>query len=395
MDVTTDTAWVGDPGIRVLHRATHALNAARSPDEVAAQAADLAIDALGAGADARISFANPAGRLVPGRARGPWPTSGRAHTALRRRVFRTGTAASVSLGEPSGRAVGLLPLVSDEDAFGILEAVADENALLDAWDVLEVLAAQAAVGLSSVRARERARREADGRLDDGLAWTAHELRGPLLGVKAALELMQRDERTSAALVATLRRSERELGRLAGIADGLLRWAAGAEPLRRRWTDLTGIVGDAIESCRLEAGEGSVELDALAPVTARVDPSHVHVAVANLVRNALACSPDGTDVLVGVTSRGDIAEIRVTDQGPGVRPDERDRIFDPFVRGDAGRSRRAEGRGLGLFIARRIVEAHGGRIEVGALANGCTFTARLPLDDDVPDGDRRAGVWSGR
>lgn len=215
-------------------------------------------------------------------------------------------------------------------------------------------------------------------LDLGIAWTAHEFRGPVLGVKAVLEFLMRGEGGSERSQVMLRRSTRELGQLADLTDGLLRWGVGAERLSRRRVNLMRVVDDAVGSSCLEAGDDRVLVSGPHSAIAWVDPKTLRVAIANLVRNALAYSPPGSPVVVAAHASGDTATICVRDRGPGVPPAEREMIFDPFARGHTGPRSRA-GNGLGLFIARRIVEAHGGVIELKAGGGGATFCIRLPRD----------------
>ncbi len=90
------------------------------------------------------------------------------------------------------------------------------------------------------------------------------------------------------------------------------------------------------------------------------------------------------------ARDGFVEIRVDDEGPGVTLTEWDTIFDPFVRGEAGRLSAREGKGLGLFIARRVIEAHGGRVLVESTGTGATFTIEVPIGRSASDeGHRRA------
>jgi two-component system OmpR family sensor kinase len=96
----------------------------------------------------------------------------------------------------------------------------------------------------------------------------------------------------------------------------------------------------------------------------------------VIRNALAYSPSDAPVTVTVASSLEGATVTVRDRGPGIPAAERSRIFDPFARGGAGIQTRG-GRGLGLFIARRIVEAHGGSIVVRPVRVGAAFSIELP------------------
>jgi signal transduction histidine kinase len=222
-----------------------------------------------------------------------------------------------------------------------------------------------------VRAQQR-----DGQLDTGLAWTAHELRGPLLGVKAAVEsVVGRSEPADEIL---LRLCLRELEQVVGDTEGILGWAVGARVLRPRQVDVVRLVQEAVDSCRFEAREGKIEVAAPQRAMARVDPMHLRAAVANLVRNALAYSDPGSTVEVRVVDEGARLRVSVRDQGPGVPVAERQSIFDPFVRSGVG-SRNGHGSGLGLFITRRVVEAHGGKVWVDADHMGATFHVQLPVE----------------
>ena len=214
-------------------------------------------------------------------------------------------------------------------------------------------------------------------LDMGIAWTAHEIRGPLLGVRAVLELMLRPEGAGTPDYETLRRSLRELDRLAGTAEALLSWAVGARALELQRADLARIVDDAVQACRLETGLDGVVVRAPTQAFARVEPGAVHTALVNLVRNGLAHASPGTTVAVDVERDAERVTVSVTDKGPMIPVSEREAIFDPFVRGSAGHAG-ANGNGLGLFIARRIVEAHEGRILVGSDPGTTTFRVVLPI-----------------
>jgi signal transduction histidine kinase len=104
--------------------------------------------------------------------------------------------------------------------------------------------------------------------------------------------------------------------------------------------------------------------------------HIRTAIVNLLRNALAFAEPGTKVEIEVDGSGDMVMLSVKNVGPEIPPDERELIFAPFARGSArGRSR--NGSGLGLFIVRRAVEAHGGRISVESDVGSVTFRLQLP------------------
>jgi signal transduction histidine kinase len=221
-----------------------------------------------------------------------------------------------------------------------------------------------------------AERRTDG-LDLGLALTAHEVRGPLVGALAIIErlLMEREE--DAEEHALLNRSREQLQQLAGLVDGMLRWAVAGEPLVLHPTNLMTVVRDAVSSSRDE-GQERIRVSGPRSVTVAADSGHLKAAVSNVVRNALVYSPGDTLVSVAVRADERVATVTVRDRGPGIPPGERDSIFDPFIRGSAAHLVRA-GNGLGLFISRRIMEAHGGRIWLGSARRGATFHLELPLE----------------
>jgi signal transduction histidine kinase len=212
-------------------------------------------------------------------------------------------------------------------------------------------------------------------LDLGLAATAHEVRGPLVGARAAIERLMVTS-PDPGRHELLRRSNEELSYLSELVDSLLRWSVGAGGLRRRRTDLARLAREAAESCMLERGERRVTVTASRSATAMVDGKHIRAAVSNLIRNAMQYSPWDRPVSVFVQRGVGAVTLSVNDEGPGIPVAEREVIFDPLARGEAGRASRA-GTGLGLFIARRVAEAHHGRIWVESSGSGATFHLELP------------------
>jgi signal transduction histidine kinase len=227
--------------------------------------------------------------------------------------------------------------------------------------------------LLTATARERRR---NTEIDLGLAWTAHELSGPLLSIKAALELLV--SRGSFGGDALLALSLRELEQLVGDMGGILGWAVGSRSLSPSFQDVTELVEAAVDPYRNEITSHTIEVIGPRPAMAEVDPTHLRAAVANLVRNAVAYSDPGSAVVVQIIDEGPRLRLSVRDQGPGIPAGERESIFDPFVRGEAG-SRCGRGSGLGLFITRRVVEAHGGMVWVDPGHPGADFQMVLPVD----------------
>jgi signal transduction histidine kinase len=127
---------------------------------------------------------------------------------------------------------------------------------------------------------------------------------------------------------------------------------------------------------MEVGEERVSLAAPSQAVVDADGKHLKAAVANVLRNALAYSPPGSRVSVDVRRGKDSFRVLVKDEGPGIPAETQQDIFESFVRGQAGRLSR-RGLGLGLFIARKVVEAHGGAISLHS-NRGTTFKIRLPV-----------------
>ena len=228
---------------------------------------------------------------------------------------------------------------------------------------------------------------ASGATDVGIAWTAHELKGPLASARAAIDFVTESAPAPAA-IELLRRTNEELGQLSDLIDPLLRWSAGAQIVEFERVDLVDVTRQAVATSAF-AGEGDrVSIDAPVAVLVDADPRHLRSAISNVVRNSLAYAPTGTPVKVQVRHERQLARIVVQDRGPGIPAEERNGLFDSFSRGRSGRER--PGSGLGLFIARRVLEAHGGSIAVRPAKVGATFVLELPAvgtHSSNPDVDR--------
>jgi signal transduction histidine kinase len=290
----------------------------------------------------------------------PWETSGQAERARVANRF-------VEVLEVGGVAV-----FDGRDA--VILAGGDATSAAASLGVVRSLVQNALRRRSTVARAERRNHQ----LDLGIAWTAHEVREPLLAAKAAIDQLLRMNGSMKG-EDLLSRSGQELGNLAALVDALLRWAVGAGPLRRRPVDLVRVVRQAVQTCRLGSTEGRFELNAPDAIPIRADPEQLRSAIANLLRNAQAYSPPGTAVGVSVSRNDGMALVSVADRGPGIPLEDREALFEPFARGASGRGRR-EGRGLGLFIARRVVEAHGGAIWVEPTnGTGATFKIQVPVE----------------
>lgn len=220
----------------------------------------------------------------------------------------------------------------------------------------------------------------DDDLDRGLAVAAHELRGPLLGARAALEHVLTDEALPAADAGLLRRTEQELTKLSDKVEALLLWGAGTiQPVQIRM-DLVRITRDAIDTCSLGYEPDRVSLRAPDRLEIIGDPLHLRTAVENVVRNALAySSPDSIVDVVVTRIAEEGAEISVRDRGPGLSPTALQAALDPFGPRDP-QDERSGGHGFGLFITQRVIVAHGGEVACGPPRDGGGTVLRLRFPD---------------
>jgi two-component system phosphate regulon sensor histidine kinase PhoR len=215
------------------------------------------------------------------------------------------------------------------------------------------------------------------RLDLGLALTAHEVRGPLVGALAIIERLLMEHEHDEEDRGLLDRSREQLEQLSRLVDSLLHWAVAGRPLEMRATDLTGLVRQAADWCARETGTDRTVVTGPDGIEVLADADHLRGAMTNVIRNAILYSPPETRVSVRVEVEGDTARVTVRDQGPGVPVGERDSIFDPFMRGAAAYLSRT-GNGLGLFITRRVLQAHGGDVWLSSNGAGAMFTLELPV-----------------
>jgi signal transduction histidine kinase len=224
-------------------------------------------------------------------------------------------------------------------------------------------------------------------LDMSLALTAHELRSPLLSVKAAIETSLLDgnpidEKSDVnggnnLTTQLLVRAQHEIGHLAETCETLLFWAVDDNALEFDPVDLAQTVTAAMHACSHERNFHAIVFEPPAErISVPGSPNHLRVAITNLIRNSLYYSPPGESVEVAIQQLTRSIRITVTDKGPGVPQGQHRSIFDPFVRGLGGTSPRS-GRGLGLFIAKRVVEGHRGRIWTDTRERGAKFVIELP------------------
>jgi heavy metal sensor kinase len=222
-----------------------------------------------------------------------------------------------------------------------------------------------------------------GEMQRFAADAAHELRTPLTALKGGIEVALRAERPPEEYRRVLASSIEEVDQLIRLAEDLLllsRSSAGFTAVRRS-VDLEPLCLEAFEvGVRLAKAKGvMVRMGATTPVVVQGDAAALRRALRNLVDNAVKYTPAGGSVVISLERTPEGAALVVEDTGIGIAAADVQRVFEPFVRLDAGRSRDTGGSGLGLAIARSIALAHGGTLEVESRPGaGSRFTTRLPV-----------------
>lgn len=262
---------------------------------------------------------------------------------------------------------------------------------------LQALGDLLAVALTNARLLQREQeattrlRELDALKNAFLGTVSHELRTSMTAIMGFGELLVEawDDMAEERRRELAERVRRSAGSLRHLVDDLLDFARLEQQRLRvspRLLDLGDVVGHTVESLRSLLADHELDLR-LQPVDAYVDPVAVERIVANLVSNAAKYAPGGTTVTVAVEPAGDRARLVVSDQGPGIPPAERSRIFVRFYRADTEATLRTRGAGIGLSILRDFAQRSGAGVSVDeAPGGGARFTVDFPtapivLDDE--------------
>jgi signal transduction histidine kinase len=218
-----------------------------------------------------------------------------------------------------------------------------------------------------------------------VAAVSHDLRTPLASLRAAAEALSDGVVSDPPTVSRYLTSiQAEAERLGGLIDDLFELSlidAGNLRLDLEPTYLADLVSDTVESMSHQARLKRIKISGrapadLAPVLA--DPLKIQRVILNLVQNAIRHTPGEGSISLEVEQVEEAVAVSVTDTCGGIQPGEVAHLFDPFYRGDPARPRDGSGAGLGLSIAKGIVEAHGGSIWVdNSPTNGCRFNFTLP------------------
>ena len=318
-------------------------------------------------------------------------------------------------GAPEGRdvyekALAVARLTEDPDAYraGIRALMADpmrrsldRYALVASGRSFERYAAPVSDGAGELIGRllvlrdrtleDRTRRATD----EFIALASHELRTPLTSVAGFLELLTDEDADPLTpeqrhFLGVIERNAERLQRLVGDLMVVARGDAGRLGLERADVDLGEVAADCVAAAEPLAAERGIALEARnEPLPVIGDRARLAQVLDNLLSNALKFTPAGGRVRVRAHVEGDRALLEVADDGPGIGPDDQERLFERFFRTETAIVNAVQGTGLGLAIAKMMVEAHGGEIAVeSALGAGATFRVRLPLRAEGPSGRER-------
>ena len=258
--------------------------------------------------------------------------------------------------------------------------------------------------LGHVESALAARQRSETQVRQFVADASHELRTPLASIRGYTELIRRegaDADLPEEATYALERVHSESVRMTALVEDLLllaRLDAGRK-LRREEVDLVGLLVDTVADARAAGPDHDWQLDLAVleppadatpeeaedflpePPLVIGDEARLRQVVVNLLANARVHTPAGSHVTTTLAREGDTLIVRIHDDGPGIAPEVRDRLFERFARGDSSRERRTGSTGLGMSIALAIVQSHGGSIDVDSSTapedHGTTFSIRLP------------------
>lgn len=299
-------------------------------------------------------------------------------------VAGTGKLKSVG-AQRSGFTITYLPLQVGPTSIGVMVLI---SATLEE-KTMEAIAGLVAWTLDRARILQDASRsqalEQSNELKAALlASVSHDLRTPLTSIRASVDsLLHRDTKWDKT---TLREFHliisEEVHRLSRLIENLLGMAridAGELHLSKKWESPSEVCHNVLERCAaaIRRHRVSVDCDESLPVVL-IDSRLIAEALSNLVENAAKYSPPGGEIILKAEMKGDDLLISVTDEGPGIVPEETSRLFEKFYRGT--HPQQNGGTGMGLAIARGIIEAHGGRIWVeDSSGKGATFAFSLRVE----------------
>jgi signal transduction histidine kinase/ActR/RegA family two-component response regulator len=306
---------------------------------------------------------------------------------------------SASIAADGGFAsAAVLPLVVEDRAIGFLafHFTAPVHFDDEYRALLESVAQHCAQAIDRARLYETAQRaraeaeRANRSKDDFLSTVSHELRTPLTAVLGWASMLRSGSldapRTTRAVEAIFNNATRQAQMIDELLD-ISRIVGGRVAFEAHEIDIDETIRGSIEAVMPQAGAKGVEirLGAHASVAVNADPRRLDQVFLNLLANAIKFTSPGGCVTVDVVPRGQTVEVRIADNGMGIDPGFLEHMFERFRQGDNSTARRKGGLGLGLFIARELLEAQSGsiRAESAGLGQGATFIVTLPVVSGRP------------
>ncbi|MEX2572455.1 MAG: ATP-binding protein [Gemmatimonadota bacterium] len=271
--------------------------------------------------------------------------------------------------------------------------------------LLHLLARQATIALDNALLHERTQAQAKAMEEQALqleramtersrffASMSHELRTPInavIGFNQLLEIGAYGDLTGEQLTAVARvsRSAQHLLELVNDILDISKLEAGKMQFSPQTTNLARLIEETVTTVQIQAQEKGLELDVDTPTeaTTATDPARVRQILLNLLSNAIKFTEAGR-VTVRLQQLDDLLEVSVSDTGPGIAPEDHDRVFEEFEQ--THRTPSGAGTGLGLPISKRLAELLGGELELHSeLGKGSTFVLKLPLQEETPDAGR--------
>lgn len=252
-------------------------------------------------------------------------------------------------------------------------------------------AVMACFDITERKRMEEALQEASQRKDEFLAMLSHELKNPLAPICSSIEILRQAGPAPPLMQRQHERIERHVRHLARLVDDLLdvaRITRGQIELRKRPLHLAEVIVQAVEmnAPLIESRRHKLHIpDPLESINLEADPVRLAQAIGNLLANAAKFTEEGGQIWLEAGREGGEAIIRVRDSGMGIAPEMLPHVFELFVQDDRSLDRARGGLGIGLTLAHKIIQMHGGTLEArsGGVAQGSEFTIRLPaLPDEI-------------